>query len=192
MRAILAQRPDLGEKQGHKISAQERRREGPARLPAGTSEAFSAQEGDSLPRRDLAAETGRSCAPEADLLPSGDDAPRMLRNVAAWEDALPASKVTSPKAGRCATRPAQDPCLGEHLVKQQDHLSQAGTICRPPCATSRLGRTTRTEDHSPGEPGFGGISAESVLKPIPTPTPDMELANLTECLPLSYAPPASP
>ncbi len=192
IRAILAQRPGSGEIRVRKVPAWESRREGISRLPAKTSEPFSAQKGNSLPRRDLVAGTGRFCAPEAGILPSGDDVPRMAHVVPPWEDALPANATASPKAGRCATRPAQDPCLGEHLVKQQDHLSQAGTICRPPCATSRLGRTTRTEDHSPGEPGFGGISAESVLKPIPTPTPDMELANLTECLPLSYAPPASP
>ena len=49
---IMAQGPCLGEKQVLKVPAWEKQREGPTRLPAGTSEALTAQKGGSLPRRD--------------------------------------------------------------------------------------------------------------------------------------------
>lgn len=53
IRAILTQRPGSGEMRVRKIPAWESRREGPTRLPAGTSDPFSARKGRSLPRRDL-------------------------------------------------------------------------------------------------------------------------------------------
>ena len=85
MRAILAQRPGSGEIRVRKVPAWESRREGISRLPAKTSEPFSAQKGNSLPRRDLVQTWARFGARKAAVLPSKDDAPPTLRNVAAWE-----------------------------------------------------------------------------------------------------------
>lgn len=90
MRAILAQGLGSGETRARKIPAWESRREGPAHLPAKTSEALWTQKGDSLPKRDLAPKRGRFCAPEAEILPSKDDAPSILNNVPAWEGWGPA------------------------------------------------------------------------------------------------------
>ena len=83
---ILAQRPGLGEIRVRKIPAWEKRREGPLRLPAETSEPFSAQKGRSLPRRDVVQAWARFGARKAVILPSKDDAPLIWRNVLAWED----------------------------------------------------------------------------------------------------------
>ncbi len=73
IRAILAQRPNSGEMRVRKIPAWEKRREGTSRLPAGTSEAFSARKGDSLPRRDVVQTRAAFGACRAEILPSGDD-----------------------------------------------------------------------------------------------------------------------
>ena len=85
MRAILAQRPGLGEMRAHKIPAWERRRGEPSRLPAETSEALSARKGSSLPRRDDVQIRAIFDVRKTEILPSKDDAPLALRNVPAWE-----------------------------------------------------------------------------------------------------------
>ena len=58
-----------------------------------------------------------------------------------------------PKAERCATHPAQRPGLGEPSAKQRTHLSQAETMCRSACATSRLGRDRHIRAANSGDPG---------------------------------------
>ena len=147
IRAILAQRPGSGEKQVRKIPAREKRREGQARLPAGTSEAFSAQEGDSLPRRDVVQAWAAFGACRAEILPSGDDVrvqatqrpglggfggfrkekARLLHNVPAWE-----------KNGRTTSRLGRTRRLWE---------GSKGSSC----TTSRAERSTAVQDHGLGE-----------------------------------------
>ena len=85
VRAILAQRLGSGEIRVRKIPAREKRREGPSRLPAGTSEPLSARKGRPLPRRDVVQTWARFGARRAAVLPSKDDAPLIWRNVPAWE-----------------------------------------------------------------------------------------------------------
>ena len=86
MRAILPQRPGMGEMALRKISRWERRREGPNRLPAETSDPLPVRKGGSLPRRDDVQIRAIFDARKAEILPSKDDAPLALRNVPAWEN----------------------------------------------------------------------------------------------------------
>ena len=246
-RLIPAKRPGLGEKRPRKIPARESRREGPSRLPAGTSEPFSARKGGSLPRRDVVQTRASFGARKAEILPSKDDAPKARRNFPAWKSPPPTSTSASPKAGRCGARPAQRPCLGElsgfekrirTFLAQRPGLGEKrprkiparerrrGGPGRLPAGTSetfsaRKGGSLPRRDLAPkrsrlraSEAGFlpskddaprarhnvpawenrgqAGTQTAPALKPTHTPTPDTELANLTECLPLPYAPPAGP
>lgn len=112
MRAILAQRPGLREKRVRKIPAWEKQRAGQPRLPAKTSEPFSAQKGRSLPRRDVVQTWANFGTHKAGILPSKDDAHAQAARRPCSGEPPWLSAAASPKPGGYADRPAQHPALG--------------------------------------------------------------------------------
>ena len=104
IRTILAQRPGLGEKRVRNVPAREKRREGPGRLPAQTSEPILVQKQRFSPKAGSCADLGRFRGPQG---------------------------RSSPKAGRCAENDAQRLGSGELLANPWDRLSQGGTMLNP-------------------------------------------------------------
>lgn len=74
MRAILAQRPGLGEMQVHKIPAWVRYQKGPTHLPAQTQTTKVGIIPASLPSRDVVQKQGQNSYPSIEFLPSRDGA----------------------------------------------------------------------------------------------------------------------
>ena len=165
IRAILAQHPGSGEKQVRKIPARESRREGPSRLPAGTSEAFSTRKGNSLPRRALVQIRAASGACRAEILPSRDDLPGMTHNVPTWESLCSHIPLILPSQDNARAQATQRPCLGGLLPPDAPAPPKRGRCADRRCASTQLRRITTAETEAAAFRSQDNVRAQAAQHP---------------------------
>ena len=165
MQAFLPQRPGSGEKRVRKIPAREKRREGPSRLPAKTSEPFSAREGDSLPRRDVVQTRAAFGAWRAEILPSKDDVPGMTHNVPAWESFCSHIPLILPSQDNARAQATQRPCLGGLLPPDAPASPKRGRCADRRCASTQLRRITAAETEAAAFPRLDNVRAQAAQHP---------------------------
>ena len=115
------------------------------RLPAGTSKAFSARKGDSLPRRDLVQIRAAFGACRAEILPSKNDVPGMTHNVPAWESSSGWTHKPLPSQDNARAQATQRPCLGGLLPPDAPAFPKRGRCADRRSASTQLRRITTAE-----------------------------------------------